>query len=298
MWYACAPGDADHDLLGSALLEALGVDRSLHDVVAQISNTLAAYSPLDVCVVLDDAHEIRPGSSGATLVDSVVRRLPDNAHVVLATRHSVPAALSRLRAADRLLELGEHDLLFTAEETTAMAARLGRGTEATIELGGWPALVRLALAVRSDVAIDFAQEEVLSQLTPDQRRALFVLAHFGYADADRVERVVPPGVDLAHLALTVPLVSRTDNSRFRAHELWAGALLRVLDADDIRELRARIVHQLLDDGDLWPAPLFHWTGSTGGHHWSGLRGRYIRQRRSAPDHRRVRDRPYRAVAGA
>jgi LuxR family maltose regulon positive regulatory protein len=250
VWYACGPGDVDGDVLGSALLRALDVDRPVSDVAAQIGETLAAYSPLDVCVVLDDAHEIRPGSSGAALVDQVVRRLPDNAHVVLATRHTVPAALSRLRAADCLLEIGEPDLLFTADETAAMATRLGRQADAASTLGGWPALVRLALAVRPHVAIDFAQEEVLSQLTRDQRRALFVLAHFGYADADRVRRAIDEDVDLAGLALTVPLVSCTEDGRFRAHELWAAALLRVLDADDIGELRARVLRELLADGDL------------------------------------------------
>ncbi|HEY1279974.1 MAG TPA: BTAD domain-containing putative transcriptional regulator [Acidimicrobiales bacterium] len=250
VWHACGPGDVDSDRLGSALLRALGVDVPPRGPAEQIAETLAAYSPLDVCLVLDDAHEIQPGSSGAALVDRVVRQLPDNAHVVLAARHTVPAALSRLRAADRLLEIGEHDLLFTADETAAMAARLGRRPEAAIELGGWPALVRLALAVQPEVAIDFAQEEVLSQLAPDQRRALFALAHLGYADADRVRRVVGETVDLAHLARTVPLVSRTDDGRFRAHELWAAALLRVLDIGDVDELRGRVVHQLLADGDL------------------------------------------------
>jgi DNA-binding SARP family transcriptional activator len=250
LWHACAPGDVDSDVLSGALLRALGVDEPRPDPAAQIGEILAAFSPLDVCVMLDDAHEIQPGSSGATLVDSVVRRLPDNGHLVLATRHTVPAALSRLRAADRLLEIGEHDLLFTADETAAMASRLGRGAEAAVELGGWPALVRLALAVRSDVAIDFAQEEVLSQLSRDERRTLFVLAHFGYADAERVGRVVGQAVDLANLALTVPLVSRTDDGRFRAHELWAAALVRVLDAGDVAELRTRLVQQLLADGDL------------------------------------------------
>ena len=90
--------------------------------------------------------------------------------------------------------------------------------------------MRLALAVRPEVAIDFAQEEVLSQLTEAQRRALFALANLGYADADRVGRVVGEPVDLADLALTVPLVSHTEDGQFRAHELWTEALLRVLTA--------------------------------------------------------------------
>ena len=244
-----APGDVDSDTLASGLLRALGAHRPLRDPVGQITETLAAYSPLDVCIVLDDAHEIRWGSSGAALVDQLVRCLPCNAHVVLATRHTLPAPLSRLWATDRVLEVGEHDLLFTAEETAAMAARLGRRPEATGDLGGWPALIRLALAVRPNVAIDFVQEEVLSQLDRDQLRALFVLAHFGYADTDRVQHMVGRAVDLDNLALTVPLVSRTDDNRFRAHELWAAALQRLLHSDDIAELRAGLVRQLLADGD-------------------------------------------------
>ena len=91
----------------------------------------------------------------------------------------MPAGLSRLRAAARLVEIGEHDLLFTPTETAAMAARVGRAPEAAVALGGWPALVRLALAVRPDVAIDYAQEEVLSHLSADERRALFALANSG-----------------------------------------------------------------------------------------------------------------------
>ena len=243
-----APGDVDSDTLASGLLGSIGAHRPLHDPVGQITETLAAYSPLDVCIVLDDAHEIRWGWTGAALVDQLVRCLPCNAHVVLATRHTLPTPLSRLWATDRVLEVGQHDLLFTAEETAAMAARLGRGR------GDWRPRgvarpVRLALAVRPNVAIDFVQEEVLSQLDRDQLRALFVLAHFGYADTDRVQHMVGRAVDLDNLALTVPLVSRTDDNRFRAHELWAAALQRLLDSDDIAELRAGLVRQLLADGD-------------------------------------------------
>ena len=250
VWHTCAPGDVDSDVLGRSLLRAMGVDARLREPAGQLADTLAGYSPIDVCVVLDDAHEVRPGSSGAALVDRVVRRLPDNAHVVLAARHTVPAGLSRLRAAARLVEIGEHDLLFTPTETAAMAARVGRSPEAAVALGGWPALVRLALAVRPDVAIDYAQEEVLSHLNSDERRALFALANLGYADHEQVRRVVGADVDLAHLALTVPLVSRTDDGRFRAHDLWDAALERVLSADDVTELCRRVVAQLLVDGDL------------------------------------------------
>ena len=126
VWHTCTPGDVDGDVLGQALLDVLGVRSRSHDPAAQIADSVAAYSPIDVCIVLDDAHEARPGSSGAELIDRLVRRLPDNGHLVLAARHAPPVRLSRLRAADRLVEITQDDLLFTPNETSAMAHRLGR----------------------------------------------------------------------------------------------------------------------------------------------------------------------------
>ena len=88
---------------------------------------VAAYSPIDVCIVLDDAHEARPGSSGAELIDRLLRRLPDNGHLVLAARHAPPVRLSRLRAADRLVEITQDDLLFTPRrDRRRWRSRLGR----------------------------------------------------------------------------------------------------------------------------------------------------------------------------
>src|SRR5689334_22540716 len=149
-WHACTPGDVDGDVLGPALLALLGVPNRSHDAAAQIADTIAAYSPIDVCVVLDDAHEARPGSSGADLIDRLLRRLPDNGHLVLAARHAPPVRLSRLRAGGRLVEITQDDLLFTPDETSAMARQLGRPPAAAVALGGWPALVRLALTVRPE----------------------------------------------------------------------------------------------------------------------------------------------------
>jgi DNA-binding SARP family transcriptional activator len=250
VWHTCTPSDVDSDALGRALLEELGIGSPYHNPAAQVVEAMAAYSPIDVCIVLDDAHEARPGSSGSELIDRLVRQLPDNGHLVLAARHTPPIRLSRLRAADRLVEIDQDDLLFTADETSAMAHRLGREPAPAIALGGWPALVRLALAVKAEVAIDFAQEEVLSNIAGDQRRALFALANLGYADSERVARVIGVSVDLASLARDVPLVSHTEGGLFRAHELWIEALLRVLPPDEVAELRSQLVNELIVSGDL------------------------------------------------
>ncbi len=250
VWHTCTPGDVDGDVLGPALLDILGAPNRSHDTATQIADTIAAYSPIDVCIVLDDAHEARPGSSGADLVDRLMRRLPDNGHLVLGARHAPPLRLSRLRAGDRLVEINQDDLLFTRDETSVIARRLGRDPAGAVELGGWPALVRLALAVRPEVAIDFAQEEVLGNISDEQRRALFVLSNLGAADRERVARVIGVPVDLQALAATVPLVSHTEDGSFRAHDLWTEALLRVLPDDEVADLRTRVLDELVATGDL------------------------------------------------
>jgi LuxR family transcriptional regulator, maltose regulon positive regulatory protein len=250
VWHSCTPGDVDADVLGGSLLTALGAEVRRPELIAHLVDALARYSPIDVCVVLDDAHEIVPESSGAELIIGLIRQLPENAHLVLAARHGVPGALSRLRAADRLVEISQDDLMFDSNETTQLAARLGRDPKVASGLGGWPALVRLALAAKPGVAMKFAQEEVLSRLSGEQRRTLFALSNLGYADHDRVRHVVGFDIDLTHLASTIPFVTRTENGLFRAHDLWSEALTNVIDAAQIVELRGRIVHELIGDGQL------------------------------------------------
>src|SRR5690606_27998235 len=140
---------------------------------------LRRWSPLDVCVVIDDVHRIPPGSSSAGFLADLVRQLPANGHVVLAGRVPPPVPLASLRLGDDLVELTEADLAFTAEEAERLARRLGRAPSAAARFGGWPALVRLALAVRGDVALGYAREEVLAALAPADRRALLALACAG-----------------------------------------------------------------------------------------------------------------------
>ena len=143
LWYSCTPGDVDADRLGADLLAAVGADGCRPDLVGHLADALAGYSPIDVCLVLDDAHEIRPGSSGAELIDRCRPALAGEPPLVLAARRAPPGSLARLRAADRLVEISQDDLMFTLDEMHLLASRLGRDPEPAAALGGWPALVRL-----------------------------------------------------------------------------------------------------------------------------------------------------------
>ena len=169
-WVACHPGHEQAEDLAAALLAALGCVPRCEDPLTDVLEAFRHHSPLDVCVIVDDVHEIPAGSSSARLLGDIVRGLPANAHLVLAGR-SVPALpLARLRAADRLGEITQHDLVFTPSEGARLAARLGCDSRDADRYGGWPALVRLALAMQERASVDYLREEVRGRLPPDAPR--------------------------------------------------------------------------------------------------------------------------------
>ena len=101
--------------------------------------------------MLDDVHELASAAS-ARFLESLCRQAPATLHLVLASRAEPPFAVDRLRGQGQVLELSAADLAFDpAEIESLLGARLGNGdaelAAALHELtGGWPALVRLAVA--------------------------------------------------------------------------------------------------------------------------------------------------------
>jgi LuxR family maltose regulon positive regulatory protein len=74
--------------------------------------------PRGLVLVLDDYHLIVSQRIHDALT-FVIDHLPDNLHLVLATRADPPLPLPRLRARDHLIELRQSDLCFTTEEAAA-----------------------------------------------------------------------------------------------------------------------------------------------------------------------------------
>jgi LuxR family maltose regulon positive regulatory protein len=74
--------------------------------------------PDDLVMVLDDYHLITTQAIHDTLA-FLLDHLPENLHLVMATRSDPPLHLARLRARGQLLELRQADLRFTADETAA-----------------------------------------------------------------------------------------------------------------------------------------------------------------------------------
>ncbi len=197
-------------------------------------------------LVLDDAHAL--GTTPARLaLRRVVAELPACAVVAIATRGESPLPLARLRAQQRLVELGAGRLAMTREETAGVLG-LGERRFAAEELDalvhlteGWPAGLSLALLALADgrapdqlsaldpYFADYLDDEILSALTPAERvflRRSSVLETLSGPVCDAVLERTGSAAVLARLAranvLLVPLDRRGE--RYRLHPLLAGTL--------------------------------------------------------------------------
>ena len=167
-----------------------------------------------------------------------------------------PSALSRLRAADRLVEITQDDLLFTADRDRgdgAPGSGASRRRRSPWAVGrpscAWP------WRCEPDVAIDFAQEEVLSQLKPTSAERCSPSSNLGYADRDRVAGSSGADVDLAHLARTVPArVPYRGRSVPRPRPLGRGARCASSPRDEVAELRTACVERARRRRATWPGP--------------------------------------------
>lgn len=239
-WVSCEPGDGHAGRLAAAIVSALGSELgTARDPLDAVLSALSQHAPVDVCVIVDDVHEVAPESSGADLLAGLVRRMPPHAHLVLAGRTPPPVPLARLRAAGQVVDLDETLLVFSEAEVDCLARALGRDLEVAGAHAGWPSLVRLALSTPQAMS-EFLWEEVVSQLAPTRREQLLALAVLGWGTASDVAEVIGRGpVDLDALVAAVPLIARDGHGRYRAHQLWEDAAGDVFDASELGTARER-----------------------------------------------------------
>lgn len=257
VWVSCEAAYEDPVRLAEALLDAISLDGSARGPgrraapgTRAVIDALIQRAPLEVCLLLDDVHEIPPGSPGAALLREVARTLPATAHLVLSGREAPDVPLARREATGEVIRIGGEDLAFTDVEVRALARRLGRDARIAEPLHGWPAMVRLSLAAGPGAPWQYAREEVLCQVDDSQRQALAALAALGTGTAREVAEVAGGPVTLDDLARQVPLVGVLDDGRYRAHDLWADAVPRIMTMQDEHPLRERAVAVLAARGDL------------------------------------------------
>jgi ATP/maltotriose-dependent transcriptional regulator MalT/DNA-binding SARP family transcriptional activator len=150
----------DRPDFGEALLASLDRGRRLERRLAQLARAFAEELGLigELLFFVDDHPSIRAGAALATFADEFVEVLPENAHLVLATRRTPQlAGLPRWRLAAAVLDISAAELAFSRSE----AILLLRGEfglelpEQAIDViysrtGGWPAGLRLAAAFVRD----------------------------------------------------------------------------------------------------------------------------------------------------
>ncbi len=248
-WLGCDTGDGDHRTLADGLANALRTDvprlQEPGDVGptelgAALADTVWRNAPRQVCLVLDDVHEVPADSPAAGLLATLVDTLPANGHLVLAGRKDPPVPLSRVAAQGWLARIDESELAFADDELESFARLREVPLHRVNDLGGWPALAELRTLGPGHDVDGFLAEEVLAHLSGDERRAVAVVAAVGGADQGLLDTILDRRVDLAMLASRIPLVTSDDRGWHAIHPLWSERLsIGILDPHDMAEAQRR-----------------------------------------------------------
>lgn len=254
-WVGCQEDDGRLDRLFSAVYAAVRGDvpvdlpADLDDAVRRIGDVVWSHAPLPVTILLDDVHLLPLGSGGERLLAALVRRLPSNAHFVLASRTMPDVGVSRLLANGEALVISERGLVMTDDELRTFAADRGRPDLDLSATGGWPALAELALhtgTVRAPEVTGYLVDEVLAGLADPEIEALALLRTVGPLATSQLDSALgSTGLDLAALG-RLPLV-HTAGEVLEAHSLWDVAI-EAVDPERRRTLLAAGSAALASDG--------------------------------------------------
>jgi LuxR family maltose regulon positive regulatory protein len=145
VWHACRDRDADGGRLVVAILEAVrrmvpGAADVLLDELGgggeAVDPSTAAQALVDdlgrllvepLVLVLDDVERLGDAPGAMAVLGALLEGAGGPLRLVVASRRRPPLKLAKLAAAGLVTELGEADLVFTAEECAAvLEARMGR----------------------------------------------------------------------------------------------------------------------------------------------------------------------------
>ena len=267
-WLSLDEGERDPDLFVAYLTASLrAISADLGEGALALAQARPRPAPQTVLIhlinrlarrrgklvlVLDDYHLASSPAVDAVLV-LLLDHLPEQLHLVIASRQVPSIALARLRAQGELLDIGPDDLRFQADETSqflnrAMALGLTDGQVKALDLRteGWPAGLHMAavsLAGRSDadvfirsftgshrLVLDYLLEEVLRRQPADLQAFLLrtsVLDRLCPALCDAVMQQPVGLTSLRELEMANLFIVPLDDERrwYRYHHLF-GAMLQ------------------------------------------------------------------------
>jgi len=228
VWYSLTASDADPVVFGRYLLEGFrreqprfGRDlhlaleearpglRSVEMLAGTLANELAALKGPPHLLVLDDFQEVAGNEQVVAFMDLLLRNLPRQVRVVIASRAVPPLPLERMRARGDLFELNSSHLRLERDELARLFAEIYQRPLSDTDLEalerttlGWPTAVHLVheslerseRATLEDVLADFRasnlelhdylSSEVYARLAPDERLTLERTAALTRFDAE------------------------------------------------------------------------------------------------------------------
>lgn len=214
----------------------LGIEgvRSSDPVTAAtaIADAISLRSPVDVCIVIEDAHLVTASPSW-DLIRTLHERLPPNGHLVISTRTDPSLPFARLAARGEAILIDEEELSFTPAESAAFGT--ARGVDLTVRPIAWPALAELeVLGAGPRLRRSYLVEEVVGMLTQEVRELLGVVVIAEGADDSLASLLVGRSVQVGEQLRSVPLVRVDDDGWVQPHDLWRHALPDLLSADGQR----------------------------------------------------------------
>jgi LuxR family maltose regulon positive regulatory protein len=198
-WISCDDGDNDRAVLLTSLAAAVArvapIDTSVFRMLASggaltvVARFMAAISATEspVALALDHAEAITEPDCLDTLAEFALR-LPSGWQLAVASRHSLPLPVARLRAHGRLLEVGANDLAMSPAEAGSLLEGAGlqlpeAGVAELVErTEGWP--TGLYLAARA-IRAGTPQRETGFASTGDDRHLR------GYLRSELLDRASP-----------------------------------------------------------------------------------------------------------
>lgn len=223
-------------------------------------------------VLVIDGVEALGSRESLDLVAGLIDHVPPGSQVAIATRRPPALPIARLRAAGRVVELGEADLVMTRAEALALLRSAGvtdtRAAELLVRRAeGWPAALKVAaraigeqeqprtgplLLTGADRAVaDYVREELLSGLQPAEIEFLLrssVLDRLSGPVCDFVLERTDSARVLASLSRTSLLVVPLDRNEceYRHHRL----LRETLQAE-LRRVRPALERELHRRASVW-----------------------------------------------
>jgi LuxR family maltose regulon positive regulatory protein len=163
--------------VGAQIPDMMQVIQPLHGaaVLMPFINDVAA-AEKEFLVILDDYQEVEERSIHRAL-DYLIEHMPENLHLILATRADPPIALPRLRARGYLTELRLSDLRFSAQEVEEFL-NIVKGFNLTLDdvtalenkTEGWIASLQMAaLSLQGRCQDPASQSEFVREFTGSHR---------------------------------------------------------------------------------------------------------------------------------